>query len=300
MNTIVSFVGLFVLIYTQDVGYQVLFPHFNIQPHHDSVIAYPKDHRVEGTGPHEWQEAGTFDVGNVTWAYVKVVKEYITFAGATNGVPAQLQPSLNSPVPPHLSCCCTALKPGSAGGEGIKDSFKNPDLPAASKQGAQVLVTRGVTSTSVSPPEDLAGRIDTQFSMTTPVTTPPATIGIVIEGTLGANIKRIAFKPGANVKFGNTPLCVLQGNCPDNLHDHEQGSDFAAYYTMAKQSNTCKGAPSTCQQCGMSAESAGPCNSSSCTSATLKKAMTKGTVRKFPKKQVDLMETIDCSNSQWP
>jgi len=294
MNTIVTFVGLFVMIYTQDVGYQVLMPHFTIQPAHESIITYPKADRVEG----DWREAGTYLVDGVEWAYVRVVKEFITFSGATNGVPDPYKPSLTQPAPPHLSCCCTALRPTSAGGQGIKNDYKDPDFPEEGKKGAQILVTRGITSTRVKPAGDPNGRIDTIFTMTT----TDGNIGIVIEGTIGGSTKRIAFKPGANVIFGNTPICVFEGNCPTN---GPESSDFAAYYSMAVQNNTCQGSPSKCQQCGTSVTTTTPCNASTCPSITQQKAAKKtATAQPKPQPQPQPhpqpLETIDCSNSQWP
>jgi len=294
--TTVSFIGLFVLIYTQNVGYQVLMPHFNITPKHDSVIVYPKTDRVQGDGKDEWPVAGTFPLNGIDYEYVEVKKEYITFSGATDGVPDQLIGSPTSPAPPHLSCCCSALRPG---GSGIQKEYQDPDLPEGSKKGAQILVTRGVATAVVVPAEDPNGRIQTQVSMTTG--TGP--VGIVVSGTLGGSTKMIAFKPGANVTFGNTPLCVLQNNCPPMPEDHGP-EDFTAYYKMAVQQNDCKGAPTTCKECRDSAKHGTPCPAAVCTLDILKKEKAKAMKMAHPPgplpKPVQQMMTIDCSNSSYP
>ncbi len=259
--TTVKFIGLLVFIYTQNVGYQVLMPQFQTHPpvpKHDSLIAYPVADRMAGPDPKtEWRVAGKFKIGTTDWEYVDVKKELITLSGATDGVPAKVEQ-------PRLRCCCPPMA------DGIKDDYKDPSLPITKRGGAQITVTRGQTSLF----KDKYDSINTAFSMTT-----VGRAGIVITGTQGEgnNVKTINFRPKATVVFGNTPLCVIQGNCQTTGMSH---GDFLMYYQMGRnpKATQCQNMPSTCEAC----RSGQPCPTE-CSIENLTATM-----------------NIDCSNSQWP
>ena len=276
--TTIKFIGLFILIYTQNVGYRILFPQFTGMPtDHPSYIAYAVTDRV--AGDNDWPVTG--DVPGMTgWQYVTVNREFITFAGSTDGVPAQVNP-------PHLTCCCQAMTGG------IQAEYLDPNLPPTSKKGAQVEVDRGVSSLQSGGD---GTRLDTYIKMTTGA----GTVGVTVTGTLGAgNVKNIYFKPGATVVLGNTPFCAISNSCAS------ADADFVMYYTTAKNPNTCIGTPSNCDQCATSASS---CTTSSCANAAIvggKKPLTMAqrmAAAKARRKQGPPVATIniDCSNSQYP
>lgn len=271
--TVLQFIGLFVLMYTPSTGYKILIPNFpQLKPSHQSIIAYRASDRVAAGS--NWTVAGTFMLNGVAWEYVSVQMQAITIAGSTDGVPNKVEP-------PHLSCCCTALRPPSAGGKGLQAAYTDPNLPAADKRGAQVSVTQGTAKKLLS----ADGRVDIEFEMNTAATT-----GLTITGTKGQNqppgaTKTIAFKPGAQITFGNTPLCVIENTpCPDVTPP--QPPDFTAYYTMAIEPNTCKAAPSNCASCKSSLTA---CDTSSCPTPVASKVQSR-----------QRMMTVDCSSSQWP
>jgi hypothetical protein len=270
--TTIKFIGLFVLMYTQNVGYHILVPHFTGMPmDHPSFIAYQTSDRNPGAD--DWPVTG--DVPDMPgWQYVTVDREYVTIAGATDGVPNKVEP-------PHLTCCCTALN------SGIQNAYKDPNLSPASKKGAQVEVSRGVASLV----EDQNGRLDTNVTMNT-----GGTNGVTVMGTLGAgSVKNIYFKPGATVIFGNTPFCALTNTC-----DHKGDADWVQYYSMANDRNACIGTPSNCSKCSTSGSGA-PCASSTCPTLTsAKTAAAKAAAAIKKRVRTYLTVNIDCSNSQWP
>jgi hypothetical protein len=280
MNTIVQFIGIFVLMYGNH-QYQILIPKVNgPMLEHVSLIAFKQ--RTRTNPDKDWPvekkngQPITFTYQGVTYEYVLVKKEFITISGSDSSAPDPITAN----QPPHLSCCCNALRKG---GPGFKDIYTDPNLPPAAKGGAQVLIDRGVASSV----ESGNGRLDTRFAMNT-----PATAGITITGTKGegANVKTIALEAGTSVIFGNTPMCVYSDVCPMS-----GDGDFKFYYAMAKEPNTCQGTPSNCSQCRM--KQTEPCEpGQKCT--ILQKTTSAST--KTSKLKPRYMINIDCSNSQYP
>jgi hypothetical protein len=266
MQTTIRFIGLFVMLYQAGLGYEVLMPSFQMKPKHDSVIAYRAEDRDNGKST--WTPVTKFKRGDEEWEYVEVQKQEITFTGSTGNAPNEVK------LLPHLSCCCTALSPK---GKGIQAAYRKPDLPAAQKKGAQVLIYQGTAQVVKDPPNDPNARLDTLFVLPTTTST-----GITITGTHGVgqgpgNQKTIVLKPGAQVIFGNTPICIIEQNCgPQPMGP----GDWKMYYTMAVQSNQCTAVPSQCTACRTSTAA---CDTSGC-------------VQKNP---IQMM-TVDCSNSAWP
>ena len=266
--TTVKFIGLFVLIYTNNVGYQILMPRFEMVPPHPSIIAYAKADRIGG----DWPGAAPLtDVEG--WEYVPVNLEYITMSGAEDGVPNKVEP-------PHLTCCCSAMTAG------IQQAYTDPNLPIGGTRAAQIAVTRG---TAMLVP-DIGGRLDTNVTMTAPS-------GITITGTLPQDsMKNLVFTPGATIIFGNTPLCVFSNKC-----EGMPEGDFRMYYTMASTANTCAGVPSDCPLCK---DTKTPCPVSNCPNGLTKsgamQTMKRRAATTAAVQPASLTITIDCSNTQWP
>jgi hypothetical protein len=280
MDTIVRFIGISVLMFATN-QYQILMPQVTgAKLNHVSLIAFKQGTRtnpdkdwpveMEGRPP----KPKTFTYQGVTYEYVLVKKEFITISGSTSDAPGPI----TSNQPPHLSCCCNALRKG---GPGFQDKYKNPNLPPAAKGGAIVEIDRGVVSTVTE-----NDRIDTEFKMATGIGA-----GITITGTKGEgnNVKTIALAAGSSVIFGNTPMCVYSDVCPA-----ADDGDFKFYYTMAQESNSCQGTPSNCEQC-KSKQTAACDPGPKCTLAGKVKSASAP-----PSPGRMRMINIDCSNSQYP
>jgi len=259
--TIITFIGLFVLT-AQNLGYKILMPTF---PGHDSIIAWRHGDRAGGT----WGPIKTFPKGTETWEYVGVQKQKITFDGAASSAPRSVDV-------PHLSCCCAALGPTENGGKGIQGWYTDGDLPGDQKKGAQVLMPEGTAKRVIGH----GGRIETEFDLSAPT-------GITITGTHGQGqgagaSKTIVLNAGAQIIFGDTPICAISDpdSCP--TAPPRTPPDFLMYYQMAAQQNTCTAAPSTCPDCK---QHKGKCEQASTCQMS---------------KIHEYMVTVDCSNSQWP
>jgi len=271
METTIRFIGLFVIM-LEAAPYQILMPNFpNLKPKHDSVIAYRANDRNDSAS--NWEMTGTFERNKEKWGYVEVHKQAITITGATGPDPS-LTPLAGLP---HLSCCCTAFKPPRHGGQGIKNEYSNPDLTPSKKQGAQISFKQGRAQVVRDDPKgDEFARRETLITMTT-----ASEIGITITGTNGegqgaGNKRTIAFYPGAQIIFGNTPICIIKNDCKPL----PGSADWKSYYEMAVEKNDCQSSPSVCKSCRTSDTQ---CPSSSCRSTKL-----------------GAMVTVDCSNSGWP
>ena len=76
--TVISFVGLFVLMYTDGIGYHIIFPHFTMVPAHPSIIAYRTTDRPSGSAGGTWQQmTDTITIDGVQYNYVQVSKQNI-------------------------------------------------------------------------------------------------------------------------------------------------------------------------------------------------------------------------------
>ena len=260
--TVITFIGLFVFM-SRDVGYNVAMPNFQ---GHDTFIAWQQGGRDGGT----WGPVKT--IPNTNWEYVDVQKQKITFQNVPGSAPAALSV-------PHLSCCCTALRPTKDGGKGLQKAYTDGDFPSTQKKGAQVEMPQGTAKQILG---GLGDRMQTQFEVNAPN-------GITIIGTNGqgqgsGSSKTIIFKPGAQIIFADSPFCAVfdPRSCPKHI---DAEPDFTMYYSMAVDPNSCQASPSSCSQCKQNSTS---CPASPCSQKRRKVGKT------------FVMVTVDCSNSQWP
>jgi hypothetical protein len=287
--TVIKFIGLFVLTYLQSTTppgpsyYRILMPQFTgMTTAHPSFIAYLATDRKSGQD--DWP--GAKDVpGMPGWQYVTVNHEDITFSGVIDGPPAQMTQG-----PPRLTCCCTPMT------DGLQAAYLDPNTSVLAKKGAQVEVRNGSAATHTTG----GGRVDTWVTMNTDPSSPD---GITVSGQLGSgtgsNVKKLYFKPSAQVIFGNTPFCALQDPPPPGCG---MDPDWIAYYTMSNTQNHCIATPATCADCQTSGSQSGWCSTSSCQLAPGTGKLTMRQRIAASKKLARTMNTIniECSNSQWP
>src|SRR5689334_19627640 len=108
----IQFVGLMLLVNLTNTGAQVIGGQL---PGHQLFIAYTRGSLVSQT---QWPVAGTFTTGGITYDFVVVTSDNITFGGSTDTFVNQVG------ILPHLSCCCSTMT-------GILPAYSQPNQSSA-------------------------------------------------------------------------------------------------------------------------------------------------------------------------
>ncbi|MEK6374846.1 MAG: hypothetical protein AABO58_19370 [Acidobacteriota bacterium] len=282
--TTLQFLGLFVVLYTDGIGYQMLMPDFpNLQPRHTAVIAYLDGTRDDTGSPSAWpQERGSVNIYGVEYKYVKVKKENIAITGSTDAPPLNLKEKI-----PHLTCCCPQFV------EGFKEDFSNPNMVGPLKRSAHVYVNNGTATVQT----DVNGAMYTQVKMST-----VGNGGVTVRGTTadGGNVLTIVFKPGATVIFANSSFETTPP-LPQKVHKLAEQDHFQAYYDMGKATSGCNAVPSQGGTCAGTI-TACPVTKAKPTSGTKRASHAHEIEKALSGRKSDgtLFVSIDCSNSQYP
>lgn len=195
MNTVIQFIGLFIVTTLSPTGLHIILPHVTVAPPHPSFIAYRKADLVSQKG---FPPRGTFVYHGETFEWTAVHNEVIEFAGATGPLTGDASNL------PHLTCCCAAMR------DGLKRAYADSSLPASRRRSAHFLVRAG-DATVVSDP---TGSLVTQVSMA-------STSGITLRAS---STRFLTFRPAAPILIGHEPL---PGSAPATSHFH-------AYYQTGR------------------------------------------------------------------
>lgn len=220
MNTVIQFIGLFIVTSMSPAGLHIILPYVAVQPPHPSFIAYRQGDLVAQSG---FPRRGTFTYAGQTFDWVDVHREVFEFRGATDPF------SGDASDLPHLTCCCSAMR------DGLKRAYADGMLPETQRRSAHFMVRNG-TASVVNDPNN---------ARVTEVTMSSAT-GIVVVAGGG---RSLTFKPGARLLVGHEPL---PGTAVTRSHFHayyETGRNQAAMMctsTPLSDPATCGPRPSGC------------------------------------------------------
>lgn len=220
MNTVVQFLGLFIVMSLNSGGLHVILPRVTVAPPHPSFIAYRRQDLVAQSG---FPARGTFNYDGDTYEWVAVAREVFEFNGATD-------PAAGSASDlPHLTCCCTPMQ------SGLKRAYADPTVPALQRRSAHFMVRNGTASITTDP----HGALVTQVSMT-------SAAGV----TLSAGPRRsLTFRPGARILIGHEPL-PGSSVTRDHFHAYYQTgrnpASLACTSTPIDDPTTCGPRPTAC------------------------------------------------------
>lgn len=220
------------------------------RPKHDALILF----EPAAATPTNWPVNSLTDKHGKQWQFVRLNGETIHF---TSSGPALTKPDFLS----HLNDdCCRII--GS-----VRNKFARHDDPQHAA--AHVELKHGDFGW-----DSDNGRVDTIVDMT-------STSPLVIVGTIGAEVRFLAFNQPAKVVISNIPVDFITTSAPESSPDH-----FDRYYDLVTFGFFCGKAPSTDK-------------SKKCA----------GQVQNFPALEKTALLSIgsltsgldiDCSNSQYP
>lgn len=209
--TVVQFVGILITTISGG-GADVIMGDLNISGH-TRFISYELTKLDKELTT--WPQTGTFPKGGVTYGYVTVGLEKVTFRGPTIGFNYSIDKL------PHLKCCCDTIAR-------LKAAYADPD--SSSRQAAHFIIDRGTyTSTK---------DVEAYITVLTLDDNPLTIEGVAPDGTK----KQIVLYANANVTVGQAPISDLGGN-PRHVHN-TPSEDFLAYYRMVESSAACTKMPS--------------------------------------------------------
>ena len=212
--TVVQFIGLLITTVGGNNA-DIIMGKVDLSPPHSRIVAYEKS---KLTSSQNWDKVGSFVRGGVTYDYVTVDVENITFSGSETPFDYSLV------ALPHLKCCCNTIAR-------LKAAYADPT--ATDRRAAHIFISRGKYESVV--------QSDTSVITKLTLDDNPLTIS-------GTPDKQIVLRSDARVIVAQAPLDSLK-DVTSRQHAEVDGDHFLAYYQMVDSSTVCRLQPSDGAPC---------------------------------------------------